>query len=214
MWVCTHSVCYLRGPGKCLRVAPIAVYFGDTQPPKLAYGDLSPLGPQHPGVSSQSPALGALLLLWVKPLPPSVLVVSTCQAALWGTQVPALVMAELQRGERGHFQDMPEIANRPVCTTRLTHFPFERVMSRRNELSSLDLLISQSFKINEWQTRPPAAQAPTRYHLDSTWPHLSSSSSQVLWLNLPDMPRTEPPLSTSISITLLSITIISYPGDS
>ena len=127
MWVCTHPVCYLRGPGKCLWVVPIAVYFGDTQPPKLTYGDLSPLGPQYRGVSSQSPALGALLLLWVKPLPPSVLVVSTCQAPLWGTQVPAEVVAELQGGEWGHFQDMSESANQPVCTTRLTHFPFERV---------------------------------------------------------------------------------------
>lgn len=103
MWVCTHSVCYLRGPGKCLWVVPTAIYFGDTQPPKLACGDLSPLVPQHPGVSSQSPALGALLLLWVKPLPPGVLVVSIYQAPLWGTQVPAEVMAELQGGERGHF---------------------------------------------------------------------------------------------------------------
>lgn len=131
MWVRTHPVCYLRGPGKCLWVVLIAVYFGDTQPPKLAYGDLSPWGPQHPGVSSQSPALGALLLLWVKPLPPSVLVVSTCQGPLWGTQVPAEVVAKLQGGEQGHFQDMSEIANQLVCTTRLTHFPYERLMSRR-----------------------------------------------------------------------------------
>ena len=60
MWVCTHPVCYLRGPGKCLWVVPIAVYFGDIQPPKLTYGDLSPLGPQHCGVSrsvSHGPAL-------------------------------------------------------------------------------------------------------------------------------------------------------------
>lgn len=33
--------------------------------------DLNTLGPQHPGVSGQSPALGALLLLWVKPVTPS-----------------------------------------------------------------------------------------------------------------------------------------------
>lgn len=73
---------------------------------------------------------------------------------------------------------MPEIANRPVCTTRLTHFPFERVMSRRNELSSLDLLISQSFKINEWQTRPPAAQAPRLYLVTSFIQFITSPLAQ------------------------------------
>ena len=48
-----------------------------------------------------------------------------------GTQVPAEVVAKLQGGEQGHFQDMSEIANQLVCTTRLTHFPYERLMSRR-----------------------------------------------------------------------------------
>ena len=49
----------------------IVIYLGDTPGHPSWPLDLNPMGPQHPGVSGQSPALGALLLLWVKPVTPS-----------------------------------------------------------------------------------------------------------------------------------------------
>lgn len=55
--------------------------------------------------------------------------------------MPAEVLVELQGGEWGRFQDMPGIANWSACASGLTHFPFERGVSRRVELSPLDLLI-------------------------------------------------------------------------
>lgn len=62
--------------------------------------------------------------------------------------MPAEVLAELQGGEWGRFQDMPGIAYWSACASGLTHFPFERGVSRRVELSSMDLLISQSSQVN------------------------------------------------------------------
>ena len=62
--------------------------------------------------------------------------------------MPAEVLAELQGGEWGRFQGMPGIANWSACASSLTHFPFERGMTRSVELSPRDLLILQSSQVN------------------------------------------------------------------